>query len=52
MRLIRVMGRCRGWTSDALVEASGLSVREVAGALTLLELDGRVQRRALGFDPV
>jgi hypothetical protein len=51
-RLIRVMGRCRGWTSDALVEASGLSVREVAVALTLLELDGRVTRRALAFDPV
>ena len=52
VRLIHVMGRGRGWTLDALTEASGLSAQEVSVALTLLELGGRVRRRAFAFDPV
>jgi hypothetical protein len=52
VRLIHVMGHGRGWTLDALTEASGLSAQEVNVALTLLELGGRVRRRAFAFDPV
>jgi len=52
MRLMEVMGRGRGWTLDALTEASGLSVQEVSVALTLLEVGGRVRRRAFAFEPV
>jgi hypothetical protein len=52
VRLIHVMGRGRGWTVDALTEASGLSAREVNVALTLLELGGCVRRCAFAFDPV
>jgi hypothetical protein len=52
VRLIHLMGHCGGWTLDALTEASGLSVQEVSIALTLLELGGRVQRRAFAFHPV
>jgi hypothetical protein len=52
VHLIHVMGDCRGWTLDALTEASGLSAQEVCVALTLLELGGRVRRRAFAFDPV
>jgi len=51
-RLLRIMGRSKGWTLDALTEASGLSVQEVCVALTLLELGGRVRQRAFAFDPV
>jgi hypothetical protein len=52
LRLMRVMGRSGGWTIDALTESSGLSVPEVCGALSLLELGRRVRRRAFAFDPV
>jgi hypothetical protein len=52
MRLMRVMGRSGGWTLEALTESSGLSVQEACVALTLLELGGRVRRRAFAFDPV
>jgi predicted Rossmann fold nucleotide-binding protein DprA/Smf involved in DNA uptake len=52
VRLIHLMGRSGGWSLDALTEASGLSVQEVSVALTLLELGGRVRRRAFAFDPV
>jgi predicted Rossmann fold nucleotide-binding protein DprA/Smf involved in DNA uptake len=51
-RLLAVMGRRGGWSIDALAEASGLVAREVTVALTLLELGGRVQRRAFAFDPM
>jgi hypothetical protein len=37
---------------DALIEKNGLSAREVAVALTLLELGGRVRYRDFVFDPV
>jgi predicted Rossmann fold nucleotide-binding protein DprA/Smf involved in DNA uptake len=46
------MGRSGGWTIDALTESSGLSVPQVCRALTLLEVAGRVRRRAFAFDPV
>jgi hypothetical protein len=52
VRLLRVMGRSGGWTLDALTESSGMSVRQVSSAVTLLELGGRVRRRAFAFDPV
>ena len=37
---------------EALTESSGLSVQEVCVGVTLLELGGRVRRRAFAFDPV
>jgi hypothetical protein len=52
MLLMQVMGRSVGWTLEALTESSGLSVQEACVALTLLELGGRVRRRAFAFDPV
>jgi hypothetical protein len=52
VRLMQVMGRSGGWTLDALIESSGLSAQEACLGLTLLELGGRVRRRAFAFDPV
>ena len=40
--LLALMGRRGGWSVDALVEASGLRVGAVQGALVCLELDGHV----------
>ncbi len=46
--LLALMGGRGGWSLDALVEASGLRVGAVQGALLGLELDGRVSFDALG----
>jgi DprA/Smf-like nucleotide binding protein involved in DNA uptake/HNH endonuclease len=40
--LLRVMGRRGGWSTDELVESSGLSASIVSRTLLLLELDGKV----------
>jgi hypothetical protein len=40
--LLGLMGQRGGWSVDGLVDASGLRVNEVYGALLGLELDGRV----------
>ncbi len=42
-RLVALMGRRGGWSVDSLVEASGLGVGELQGALLTLELDGHVE---------
>jgi hypothetical protein len=46
--LLALMGGRGGWSLDALVDASGLGVGAVQGALMGLELDGRVSFDALG----
>ncbi len=46
--LLALMGRRGGWSLDALVDASGLRVGAVQGALLGLELDGRVSCDSLG----
>jgi hypothetical protein len=46
--LLALMGGRGGWSLDALVDASGLGVGAVQGALLGLELDGRVSFDALG----
>jgi hypothetical protein len=46
--LLALMGRRGGWSLDALVDASGLHVGAVQGALLGLELDGRVSCDSLG----
>ena len=51
-RLLEVMGRRGSWNMDALCESSGLAARDVAAALTLLELDGQVRGHDGIFDPV
>lgn len=51
-RVLELIGRRGAWSLDALVEGSGLSVNAVAGALTLLELAGRVRCRDFVYDPV
>jgi hypothetical protein len=51
-RLLEVIGRRGGWTTDALIESSGFPAREVAAMLTWLELDGKVRNRAGAFEPV
>ncbi|NUO47528.1 MAG: hypothetical protein HOV80_01590 [Polyangiaceae bacterium] len=42
-RVLTTMGNAREWNVDSLVEASGLRVEEVARAVTLLEIQGRVR---------
>jgi hypothetical protein len=51
-RVLRTMAHARRWSTEKLIEASGLSAREVQTALTFLELGGRVRRRADAFEPV
>jgi DprA winged helix domain len=51
-RLLRAMGGSGRWIPDTLIEASGLSASEVNSALTLLQLSGRIRRRADAFEPV
>jgi hypothetical protein len=51
-RLLQVMGGRGRWIPDTLIEASGLSASEVNSALTLLQLSGRIRRRADAFEPV
>ena len=51
-RLLRAMGGGGRWIPDTLIEASGLSASEVNSALTLLQLSGRIRRRADAFEPV
>jgi DNA-binding IclR family transcriptional regulator len=46
--LLALMGGRGGWSLDALVDASGLGVGAVQGALMGLELDGLVSFDALG----
>ncbi len=46
--LLALMGGRGGWSLDALVDASGLGVGAVQGALLGLELDGLVSFDALG----
>ena len=46
--LLALMGGRGGWALDALVDASGLGVSVVQGALMGLELDGRVSLDAFG----
>ena len=46
--LLAVMGRRGGWSLDTLVDASGLHVGAVQGALLGLELDGHVSCDSLG----
>ncbi len=46
--LLALMGRRGGWSLDALVDASGLHVGAVQGALLGLELDGHVSCDSLG----
>ncbi len=46
--LLALMGGRGGWSLDALVDASGLGVGRVQGALMGLELDGRVSFDGLG----
>ena len=45
--LLALMGARGGWSLDSLVDASGLGVGAVQGALMGLELDGLVS-----FDPL
>jgi hypothetical protein len=51
-RVLRAMGRGGRWSADSLIEASGLSAREVNVALTYLQLGGRIRRRADAFEPI
>jgi hypothetical protein len=51
-RLLQIMGRRGGWSADALIDASGLSASQVAVALTLLELAGRVRWRDFTLEPI
>jgi len=51
-RLLRAMGDGGRWDADRLIEASGLSAREVNTALTLLQLGGRIRRREDAFEVV
>ena len=51
-RLMQIMGRRPGWTTDELMEVSGLSYQEVQCALLMLELGNLVRRRLYTVDPV
>jgi hypothetical protein len=50
--LLRIIGRRGNWTPDELTDRSGLGFPQVQYALLLLELDGRVRRRAGFVDPM
>jgi len=51
-RLLQAMGGRGRWNADRLIEASGLSAREVNVALTYLQLGGRIRRRDDVFEPI
>ena len=51
-RLLIAMGGAGRWNADSLIEATGLSAREVNTALTFLELGGRIRRRNDAFEPI
>jgi len=51
-RLLQAMGGRGRWSADSLIEASGLSAREVNVALTYLQLGGRILRRNDVFEPI
>ncbi|MET0411195.1 MAG: hypothetical protein ABW217_07855 [Polyangiaceae bacterium] len=50
--LLRVMGRRSRWSTDELVESSGLSAGTVSSTLLMLELDGKVKSDELVFERV
>jgi hypothetical protein len=50
--LLRVMSQRGGWSTDELVEASGLPVNIVSSTLLLLEIDGKVRGREMVFERV
>jgi hypothetical protein len=50
--MLTAMGNRGGWTIDALVEATGMTVRAVTVALTDLELSGEVTMAAGSWEPV
>ncbi|MBX3127684.1 MAG: HNH endonuclease [Polyangiaceae bacterium] len=49
-RLLRVMARRGGWTTDGLVDASGLPVPAVSATLVALQLEARVRVRRGCFE--
>jgi predicted Rossmann fold nucleotide-binding protein DprA/Smf involved in DNA uptake len=51
-RLLQAMGGVGRWNADRLIEASGLSAREVNVALTYLQLGGRIRKRDGVFEPI
>ncbi len=48
-RVLRAMGARGGWWLDRLIEATGLGVMPVNGALLELALAGQVEEGPLGF---
>jgi hypothetical protein len=48
--LLRVMGSRGGWSTDELVESSGLPAGTVSSALLMLELEGKVRGREMVFE--
>ncbi|MEO8182257.1 MAG: hypothetical protein ABI895_25760 [Deltaproteobacteria bacterium] len=50
--LLQIMGHRSGWTTDELMEASGLPIGELHCAMTLLEVSGLARRRLYAFDPL
>jgi predicted Rossmann fold nucleotide-binding protein DprA/Smf involved in DNA uptake len=48
-QLLQIMGHRGGWTTDALVESSGLSASAVSSTLLVLEVEGKITSRNLVF---